>query len=365
MPTFAYPAYPPPPPPPPPAYPGLPVRAPSRARSLTIMPTRTRNRSLSIRSKKDNSGSGEKHVPKHRFTMASLRGMQQPDLSKKLYKLIKSENHAIGAYETAGRERVAIAQQLSEWGEATNDDAISEISDKLGVLMAEIAEQEDAYAQILEDYRGVLKQIRNTESSVQPSRDHKAKVSDEIAKLKYKEPQSTKIVQLEQELVRAEAQSLVAEAQLSNITRQKFKEAYDIHFAATIERAEKQIILAKQARRMLNLLDDTPIVPGDVHPVFDGGEAARQVLNDAEDELRLWQPNFEPIHSSAGALGVGAMPGATSEQDPAYLEKARSRSGSGERRAVSDGSLGSGGEVQPPYPMTEAERREVEHAGMI
>jgi hypothetical protein len=45
------------------------------------------------------------------------------------------------------------------------------------------------------------------------------KVSDEIAKLKYKEPQSTKIVQLEQELVRAEAQSLVAEAQLSNIVR--------------------------------------------------------------------------------------------------------------------------------------------------
>jgi hypothetical protein len=44
-----------------------------------------------------------------------------------------------------------------------------------------------------------------------------SKVSDEIAKLKYKEPQSTKIVQLEQELVRAEAQSLVAEAQLTNI----------------------------------------------------------------------------------------------------------------------------------------------------
>ena len=42
-------------------------------------------------------------------------------------------------------------------------------------------------------------------------------MSDEIQKLKYKEPQSTKIVQLEQELVRAEAQSLVAEAQLTNI----------------------------------------------------------------------------------------------------------------------------------------------------
>ncbi|KAL9116946.1 MAG: hypothetical protein Q9187_006520 [Circinaria calcarea] len=151
--------------------------------------------------------------------MASLRGIQQPELSKKLYKIIKSENHAIGAYESASRERIAIASQLSDWGEATGDDSISDISDKLGVLLAELGEQEDSFAQNLEEYRGILKQIRNTESSVQPSRDHKAKVADEIQKLKYKEPQSTKIVQLEQELVRAEAQNLVAEAQLTNIVR--------------------------------------------------------------------------------------------------------------------------------------------------
>jgi len=319
--------------------------------------------------------------------MASLRGIQQPELSKKLYKIIKSENHAIDAYESAGRERVAIAQQLSEWGESTGDDAVSEVSDKLGVLMAEIAEQEDLYAAQLEDYRGVLKQIRNTESSVQPSRDHKVKVTDEIAKLKYKEPQSTKIVQLEQELVRAEAQSLVAEAQLTNITRQKLKEAYDIHFAATIERAEKQIILAKQARRVLNLLDDTPIVPGDAHPVFDGAEDARQILNDAEDQLRAWQLHIEPIHTNAGSLGVGAMPGgvmigsgrsqygsevgydANVQEHLAYREKtARSRSASAGRRIVSGssvGSSGSGGAVRTPYPMTEAERREIEYAGVI
>lgn len=134
-----------------------------------------RNRSLSVRSKKSSSA-GDKSAPKHRFTISSLRGSQQPELSKKLYKIIKSENHAIGAYEAAARERVGIAQQLSEWGEATEDETISEISDKLGVLLAEIAEQEDLYAQGLEEYRGILKQIRDTESSVQPSRDHKAKV---------------------------------------------------------------------------------------------------------------------------------------------------------------------------------------------
>ena len=182
-----------------------------------------RNRSLSVRSKKTTDSShGEKAPSKHRFSMATLRGIQQPELSKKLFKMIKTENHVIGAYDSAGRERVSVASQLSDWGEATGDDSVSDISDKLGVLLSELGEQEDLFAQNLEDYRGILKQIRNTESSVQPSRDAKAKIADEIGKLKYKEPTSTKLVQLEQELVRAEAQNLVAEAQLTNIVSETF-----------------------------------------------------------------------------------------------------------------------------------------------
>ena len=149
--------------------------------------------------------------------MASLRGIQQPELSKKLYKLIKSENHAIGAYESAGRERIGIASQLSDWGEATGDETVSDVSDKIGVLLSELGEQEDHFATNLEDYRTVLKTIRNMESSVQPSRDQRQRTMDEIAKLKHKEPENTKIATLEQQLVREEAQNLVAEAQLTNV----------------------------------------------------------------------------------------------------------------------------------------------------
>jgi len=169
------------------------------------------------------SGKGEreaKQPSRHRFTMASLRGTAQPELSKKLYTLIKTENHALSAYEAAGRERISIAGQLSDWGEATGDDALSDVADKLGVLLSEIGEQEESFAQNLEDYRAILKQIRNTEASVQPSRDARQKVADEIAKLKYKEPESARIPTLEQELVRHEAQNLVAEAQLNNIVRE-------------------------------------------------------------------------------------------------------------------------------------------------
>lgn len=59
----------------------------------------------------------------------------------------------------------------------------------------------------------------------------------------------------------------------------------------------------------MNLLDDTPVVPGDVRAAFAHANEARQVLNDAEADLQSWQPNFEPIHSSAGGMGANLMPG--------------------------------------------------------
>lgn len=113
--------------------------------------------------------------------------------------------------------------------------------------------------------------------------------------------------------MRAEAQSLVAEAQLTNITRQKFKEAYDVHTAAIIERAEKQIVLATQARRVLNLLDDTPVVPGEERQPFGGGPQAQNILNEAETALRNWTTSLEPVQLNSGSLGANAMPGTTTE----------------------------------------------------
>ncbi|CZR68881.1 related to meiotic expression up-regulated protein 14 [Phialocephala subalpina] len=268
------------------------------------------NRALSIRSNKN--GSSSSAAPRHGFSLSSLRGTVQPELSKKLYKLIKSENHLIQSYEQAGKERLSIASQLSDWGEATNDDAISDISDKIGVLLSELGEQEDLYAHGIDDSRAILKAIRNTEKSVQPSRDHKAKIMDEIAKLKAKEPESAKLVTLEQELVRAEAENLVAEAQLTNVTRQKMKEAYATEFAATIERAEKQIILARHGRRLLNLIDDTPVIPGDMRAPYEYTQQARQILNDAEDDLRDWRPELEDVPSHA-QLENNLMPSSASQ----------------------------------------------------
>jgi len=303
--------------------------------------------------------------------MSSLRNIRAPELSKKLAALIKSENHQISAYESASKESQGVASQLSDWGESTEDEAVSDISDKLGVLLSEIAEQEELFAQNLEESRGVLKQIRNIEASVQPTRTHKTKIQDEIQKLKYKEPESTKLIGLEQELVRAEAQSLVAEAQLSNVTRQKFKEAYDLHTAAIVERAEKQLLLAQHARALLNLLDDTPVVPGETRTVYSASEPAREILDKAELSLRSWESTVEPVPSTAGKIGTNAVseieqPAVTHEQASyiptgtatvAPVEQHGQQATAAittEHQAVPHTTAVVSNDIAPPYPTEEA-----------
>ncbi|KAK2742862.1 Eisosome core component [Onygenales sp. PD_40] len=219
-----------------------------------------------------------------------------PELSKKLSQLVKMEKNVMRSMELVGRERMEVAQQLSFWGEACDDD-VSDVTDKLGVLIYEMGELEDQYVDRYDQYRVTIKSIRNIEASVQPSRDRKQKITDQIALLKYKEPNSPRIVVLEQELVRAEAESLVAEAQLSNITREKVKAAFAYQFDALREHCEKLAMIAGYGKHLLELIDDTPVTPGETRNAYDGYDASRAIIQDCEDALTNWVSSNAAVSS--------------------------------------------------------------------
>ncbi|CAJ2500087.1 Uu.00g029400.m01.CDS01 [Anthostomella pinea] len=219
-----------------------------------------------------------------------------PDLAKKLTQLVKMEKNVMRSLELVAKERMEVASQLSTWGEGGDED-VSDVTDKLGVLLYEIGELEDQYVDRYDQYRVTMKSIRNIEASVQPSRDRKQKIADQIAQLKYKEPNSPKIVVLEQELVRAEAESLVAEAQLSNITREKIKAAYTYQFDALREHSEKVAIIAGFGKHLLELIDDTPVTPGETRAAYDGYEASKAIIQDCEDALTNWVTSNAAVSS--------------------------------------------------------------------
>lgn len=252
------------------------LRAPtaSQLQSPPPPPSSTKNRWF---------GSGSISHSFRRQTAGSLG----PELLRKLAALIKMEKNLMRLMEITSRERKDVAKQLSLWGEG-NDDDISDITDKLGVLIFEAGELEDQFIDRYDLYRITMKSIRDIEGSVQPSRDRKQKITDQIAYLKYKDPQSPKINVLEQELVRAEAESLVAEAQLSNITREKLKVAFNYQFDSLREHSEKIALIAGYGKALLELLDETPVTPGETRPAYDGYDASKQIIIDAENALASW-----------------------------------------------------------------------------
>lgn len=71
----------------------------------------------------------------------------------------------------------------------------------------------------------------------------------------------------------------------------------------------------------MNLLDDTPIVPGDARPAFAHEAQARQVLVDAEDDLREWAPQIEEVVSQSEGMGTNLMPSDAATGSSAHVSE--------------------------------------------
>lgn len=70
------------------------------------------------------------------------------------------------------------------------------------------------------------------------------------------------------------------------------------------------------------------VVPGDVRPAFEHSGQARQILNDAEEDLREWQPSNLEIPSAATDMGANLMPASTAGEstvDPSVTDEVQAQ----------------------------------------
>lgn len=97
--------------------------------------------------------------------------------------------------------------------------------------------------------------------------------------------------------------------------------------AAVIERGEKQILLARHARRLLHYIDDTPIVPGDQREGYEHADASKNVIEEAENDLRSWQRSDEPIPTSAGEITDNLLPASANKPQSENPDKVEGTDG--------------------------------------
>jgi len=87
------------------------------------------------------------------------------------------------------------------------------------------------------------------------------------------------------------------------------------------------------------------VVPGDARPAYSYGAQARQILNDAEDDLRDWQPEPEPEADDVS-------PPATEQSDLSPERQRRSKGKQSEDSAAA--SQSAAGETAAPSVETKS-----------
>lgn len=57
-------------------------------------------------------------------------------------------------------------------------------------------------------------------------------------------------------------------------------------------------IIAGYGKHLLELIDDTPVTPGETRPAYDGYDACKAIIQDCEDALTNWVSSSAAVRSN-------------------------------------------------------------------
>ncbi|EPX71266.1 sporulation protein Meu14 [Schizosaccharomyces octosporus yFS286] len=231
-----------------------------------------------------------KGLHKGGFSINKLKELSHAEDSKRSHRMIKSGKTSVDAYRQAGKGLNHFGGYLSDWGSRTRSVSINDISDKLGVLVSELGESELEFVKQFDESRLKLKGIRDMEDSIAPSRAHRQRLVASIEKEEEKDPLSPRLIDLQNQLVRTEAENLVGEMQLDNKIREVMKSSFQQLMDAFQVRAQKQMTVGYYSRLLVDMINDDVVYPGD-NPVAYNKKNAAQIMHQCMDSMsRLMAP---------------------------------------------------------------------------
>ncbi|CAB37434.1 sporulation specific PIL domain protein Meu14 [Schizosaccharomyces pombe] len=231
-----------------------------------------------------------KGLNKNKFSISKLKELSHADDSRKSHRIIRSGKSSGEAYKQAGKGLMNLGNHLSDWGAKSSNLSLNDISDKIGVLVSELGETEIEFVKAFNENRIKFKAIRAMEDSIAPSRAHRQRLISSIEREEERDPLSPKLTDLQNQLVRTEAENLVGEMQLDNTSREVFKSSFQGLMDAFQLRAQKQMTLSYYASQLAELINDEVAYPGD-NPAAYSQKYATQIMHQCVESMaRLLAP---------------------------------------------------------------------------
>lgn len=143
----------------------------------------------------------------------------------------------------------------------------------------------------IDQYRDTLKSISIKEASLQPSRDQKRKLKDNIERLQGSLSSLDKLNNLKEQFEQLEEFTEPDEVEMNNFKRIATREGLYLLLNGMHAMASKTDIVSTFGKYVVDELDVNPVKPGEERQSYTAMDKTKRIVDDAKKAIDQWNPD--------------------------------------------------------------------------
>ncbi|KAF1797360.1 Eisosome component PIL1-domain-containing protein [Mucor lusitanicus] len=192
------------------------------------------------------------------------------------------------------------ANNLMTYGSVLGDD-LTDVTSRLGHLLIQWSNILMEFQDSVDQYRDTLKSITVKEASLQPGRDQKRKLRDQIERLQNSLSSMDKVNNLKEQLAQLEEFTAPDEAEMSNFKRIATREGLYLLLNGMHAMSSKSDIISTFGKYIVDELDVDPVKAGEERRPYTGAEKTKRIQEDAQRAIEQWNPDKAKVRRTLTA----------------------------------------------------------------
>ncbi|KAH8120425.1 Eisosome component PIL1-domain-containing protein [Phellopilus nigrolimitatus] len=200
-------------------------------------------------------------------------------------------------FNSVAKDAKSQSKELYMWGQHGDAD-IKDVTDRLAYLNFVHGALSATLSSELNTSRSPLKALRDAEKALEPKRNIRAGIQNQIARIEHEQQKGTekRLAELKQQLQTAEEEDAAGEKEIEILKRKGVADAERAKWAALREYGEKLVLVAEASTSIISALPSIP--PSDAQP-YTGAQATAATRASLQHALDNYKPgsithSFQP-----------------------------------------------------------------------
>ncbi|KDR85055.1 hypothetical protein GALMADRAFT_131806 [Galerina marginata CBS 339.88] len=220
---------------------------------------------------------------------------QQYSTTTPVQKIITTEKGVAINFDSVSINSKAQSKELYTWGQTEAED-VKDVTDRLAYLNFVQGSLASSLSTKLESARVPFKALRDAETNLQPRRNIRAGMQNQINRLEHEQQKGgdKRIGEFREQLRKAESDDQQLEREVDLLKRKAVRESEQMKWDAIREYGEKLVLLAQAATPIIAALPSVPPTPASPYSGAQTTGAVRASLQRALDNYKTGHINLPP-----------------------------------------------------------------------